>query len=128
MLFRPARKSFFFLFTSIILLLVHHNWKNPSNIYVQLGALKNARPYLLGDTGPAKVPVTQNALPPSPALPLWATKTSMPVAPSPKPANFKKYMLDMLKWDRPTWTGHWPPYGDYADKGYDPNRWQQFKM
>ena len=37
-------------------------------------------------------------------------------------------MKKMLDWGRPTWDGHWPPFNDYVDKEYDPNRWEQFPM
>lgn len=45
-----------------------------------------------------------------------------------RPADMSAYMGRMLKWARPTWGGHWPPFRDYLDKAYDPNRWEQFEM
>jgi hypothetical protein len=38
----------------------------------------------------------------------------------------QEYLQDMLKWERPHRTGHWPPYNSYINKDYDPNRWQGF--
>lgn len=66
-------------------------------------------------------------LPPPP----WVTapsRTAEFIPPTAQPTNLKEYMLSMLKWDRPTWEGHWPPFSDYINKGYDPNRWEQFPM
>jgi hypothetical protein len=63
--------------------------------------------------------------------PPWVTDPSRtrPIAPKwSRPANMKAYMQKMLKWARPTWDGHWPPFADYVDKKYDPNRWEEFKM
>jgi len=48
------------------------------------------------------------------------------MAPTPWPTNLKEYMKEMLDWDRPSWQGHWPPFQDYVDKAYDPNRWERF--
>jgi hypothetical protein len=42
------------------------------------------------------------------------------------PQDLKAYVQAMMKWERPTWTGRWPPYADYVDKAYDPNRWEAF--
>lgn len=39
----------------------------------------------------------------------------------------KEYLREMLKWPRPQ-HGHWPPFGDYVDKEYDPNRWEEFSL
>ncbi|KAJ4346889.1 uncharacterized protein N0V89_010822 [Didymosphaeria variabile] len=36
----------------------------------------------------------------------------------------KIYMEEMLDWIRPNWEGHWPPFSDYVDQEYDPNRWE----
>jgi hypothetical protein len=63
--------------------------------------------------------------------PPWVTapsRTEMPSAPFARPTNMKEYMKSMLKWNRPSWDGHWPPFADYVDKEYDPNRWEQFDM
>lgn len=38
----------------------------------------------------------------------------------------KTYMEGMLDWSRPNRQGHWPPYEDYVDRKYDPNRWEEF--
>lgn len=43
-----------------------------------------------------------------------------------RPDDLRAYMEDMLDWNRPTRTDHWPPFADYADKAYDPNRWEDF--
>jgi hypothetical protein len=42
--------------------------------------------------------------------------------------DWKAYLKGMLDWPRPSWTGHWPPFGDYVGKEYDPNRWEEFKL
>ena len=42
--------------------------------------------------------------------------------------SWRKYMKSMLTWPRPKWDGHWPPFGDYIGKDYDPNRWEHFDM
>jgi hypothetical protein len=63
--------------------------------------------------------------------PPWVTAPSRTehVAPSNlQPTDLKHYMESMLDWSRPTWDGHWPPFQDYVDKKYDPNRWEQFDM
>jgi hypothetical protein len=68
---------------------------------------------------------------PAGSHPPWVTDPSRtkPIAPTwSRPANMKAYMQKMLKWARPTWDGHWPPFADYIDKKYDPNRWEEFKM
>ena len=35
---------------------------------------------------------------------------------------------DFIQWDRPDKGDHWPGYGDYVDKDYDPNRWEGLPM
>jgi hypothetical protein len=35
---------------------------------------------------------------------------------------------EFIQWDRPDKGGHWPGYGDYVDKDYDPNRWEGLPM
>jgi hypothetical protein len=47
---------------------------------------------------------------------------------SSKVTNVTEYLQQILRWPRPTYKGHWPPYADYVDKDYDPNRWEQFPM
>lgn len=42
--------------------------------------------------------------------------------------EWKEYLRGMLKWPRPEWEGHWPPFGDYKDREYDPNRWEEFAV
>ncbi|KAF2448809.1 hypothetical protein P171DRAFT_461508 [Karstenula rhodostoma CBS 690.94] len=39
----------------------------------------------------------------------------------------KKYMDEMMDWSRPSGVGHWPPFEDYVNKDYDPNRWEEFE-
>ena len=46
----------------------------------------------------------------------------------PPPSNMQDYIQEMLQWPRPTWDGHWPGFGDYIDKDYDPNRWEEFSV
>jgi hypothetical protein len=68
---------------------------------------------------------------PTKAHPPWVTAPSRVgefVPPTPSPSNLKEYMKKMLNWDRPSWQGHWPPFADYIDKAYDPNRWERFDM
>lgn len=67
--------------------------------------------------------------------PPWITKSSsskgnasVPQDAPSWPQDMKEYMKSMLKWDRPSWLGHWPAFEDYVDKDYDPNRWEQFPM
>lgn len=78
---------------------------------------------------PSEVPVASGTAINS-SLP-WVTgpSRSQPyVPPTPRPSNMKEYMKKMLKWSRPSWDGHWPPFKDYINKAYDPNRWEQFEM
>ncbi|THY80515.1 hypothetical protein D6C93_09875 [Aureobasidium pullulans] len=35
---------------------------------------------------------------------------------------------EFIQWDRPNKGSHWPGYGDYVDKDYDPNRWEGLPM
>ena len=35
---------------------------------------------------------------------------------------------EFIQWNRPEKGGHWPGYGDYVDKDYDPNRWEGLPM
>lgn len=68
---------------------------------------------------------------PTKSYPPWVTapsRTAAFIPPTPRPTNMKEYMKKMLKWARPSWDGHWPPFGDYVDKAYDPNRWEQFDL
>ena len=39
-----------------------------------------------------------------------------------------EYLRDLLRWQRPSRGDHWPPYADYKDKDYDPNRWEAFQQ
>jgi hypothetical protein len=71
-----------------------------------------------------------NASTPTKAQPPWVTgpARTQTSAPFSRPTNVKEYMKSMLKWSRPSWDGHWPPFQDYVDKAYDPNRWEKFNM
>jgi hypothetical protein len=35
---------------------------------------------------------------------------------------------EFIQWDPPDKGDHWPGYGDYVDKDYDPNRWEGLPM
>jgi hypothetical protein len=67
---------------------------------------------------------------PTKVHPPWVTDPARtePVMPHIARPTIKEEVQSMLKWDRPTWGGHWPPFDVYIDKGYDPNRWEQFDM
>jgi hypothetical protein len=68
---------------------------------------------------------------PTKSYPPWVTapsRTGSFIPPTPRPSNMKEYMEKMLRWARPTWDGHWPPFADYINKAYDPNRWENFDM
>lgn len=42
-------------------------------------------------------------------------------------SNLKQYINKMIVWARPgPDPSHWPAYQDYADRDYDPNRWEAF--
>ena len=45
-----------------------------------------------------------------------------------QPQDLKAYMEEMLDWNRPNKQGHWPPYEDYINRSYDPNRWEEFDL
>jgi hypothetical protein len=90
-------------------------------------------------TGPAKVvpPPMETSREPAPKsksskpYPPWVTapsRTGSFIPPTPRPTNMKEYVKKMLKWPRPSWDGHWPPFQDYVNKAYDPNRWEHFDM
>lgn len=92
-------------------------------------ALKVEEP--IGEAEPNVPGIPDVASSPTESHPPWVTEPSRtePVAPAfTRPANMKAYMQRMLKWSRPTWNGHWPPFQDYVDKAYDPNRWEQFHL
>ena len=69
---------------------------------------------------------------PKPRSPPWETgqeKDAKPGHVRPMTEEEQRlYMRDMMNWNRPSWGGHWPPFGDYVDLEYDPNRWEQFDM
>ena len=74
---------------------------------------------------------TSAAATPTQTHPPWVTdpaRTAPVSPPTSRPTNIKEHMQSLLKWDRPNWGGHWPPFDVYIDKGYDPNRWEQFDM
>jgi hypothetical protein len=53
----------------------------------------------------------------------------LPALPTELSVQRDEYLKDMLDWSRPEHrNGHWPPYEDYVDKDYDPNRWEGFKL
>jgi hypothetical protein len=53
----------------------------------------------------------------------------LPALPTEESVQRDEYLKDMLDWSRPEHrNGHWPPYEDYVDKDYDPNRWEGFKL
>jgi hypothetical protein len=87
---------------------------------------------LIGTGAGALPQILPSASPrPTESHPPWVTapsRTGFMAPATPRPTNIKEYMQSMLKWDRPTWDGHWPPFQDYVDKQYDPNRWEQFDM
>lgn len=95
-------------------------------------AVPVATPSHVADDRPLDVDASQTPVASkTKALPPWVTapsRTASFVPPTPRPTNMKEYMKKMLDWGRPTWDGHWPPFNDYVDKEYDPNRWEQFPM
>jgi hypothetical protein len=75
--------------------------------------------------------ITDNDWQSTASRPPWVTapsRTEHVAPPTLQPKDLKHYMESMLDWSRPTWDGHWPPFRDYVDKKYDPNRWEQFDM
>ncbi|KAF2191984.1 hypothetical protein K469DRAFT_719047 [Zopfia rhizophila CBS 207.26] len=132
MLIRSPRKlAFLSLFAFIFILVVLHQspWAS-SNVYEQLPLFHSPKPHHDGSTTPDVVDAELQSGTTSKPSPAWTTgssKTSpLDYASSPRPTNLKQYMKDMLSWNRPSWHGHWPPFGDYINKGYDPNRWEAF--
>jgi hypothetical protein len=96
-------------------------------------AMPGAPDIALVEGGAETVPhmVPSAAPKPTESHPPWVTapsRTGSIAPPTPRPTNIKQYMQSMLKWDRPSWDGHWPPFRDYINKKYDPNRWEQFDM
>lgn len=68
---------------------------------------------------------------PTKSYPPWITdpsRTEIVIPATSRPADMKEYLKSMLKWSRPSWDGHWPPFQDYINKAYDPNRWEQFPL
>ena len=45
-----------------------------------------------------------------------------------KVEDWRDYLQGMLKWPRPSYNPHWPPFSEFFGKGYDPNRWEHFSM
>jgi hypothetical protein len=64
----------------------------------------------------AQEPVMQE----SSAVEEYATETSSSI-------GIGEYLRDLLRWQRPNRGDHWPPYNDYKDRDYDPNRWEAFQ-
>lgn len=82
-------------------------------------------PPMVASHEPAPLPKPTKTYPP------WVTAPSRVgsyTPPTPRPSNMKEYMEKMLDWPRPSWDGHWPPFSDYIDKAYDPNRWENFDL
>jgi hypothetical protein len=79
-------------------------------------------------TGGTRLMKPQQPLKPQRTTPPWVTGSSNSSLARPQPTDMNEYMKSMLNWDRPNWEGHWPPFADYVDQEYDPNRWEQFDM
>lgn len=75
-------------------------------------------------------PATVSISSPDSYGPEASSPTSFPPAlPTENRVERDEYMQDILDWSRPEHrNGHWPPYEDYIDKDYDPNRWEGFKL
>lgn len=43
-------------------------------------------------------------------------------------SEIQEKIKEFIQWDRPDTPGHWPGYGDYVNKDYDPNRWEGLPM
>lgn len=72
-------------------------------------------------TGP-KVPTRWLASPDD--QPSDASEQTSEATPLPQSTNVKQYLQAVLKWTRPKQEdGHWPKYGYYEGRDYDPNRW-----
>ena len=129
MLVRCPRRLALFSFTAflcIISVLQQSPWAR-TIVYEQIPLFHSPQSGLLNTHNTEQ----QDAPSPSRPPPPWATtsiKSNTPAYTPLRPAVLRAYMLEMLNWSRPTWEGHWPPFADYIDKDYDPNRWEQFDM
>jgi hypothetical protein len=153
----PRRLAFFSLvaFVCIIAVLQQSPWASTS-VYEQLplfyspstssNAGPDSRPSLSPNSSLENNPIVPSGRPQAHEIvdteqqtaqtstkppPPWTTANSKPSPldySPPRPSDLREYMKEMLLWRRPTWDGHWPPFGDYIDKGYDPNRWEAFEM
>jgi len=71
-------------------------------------------------------PQQQQAPVPTATESMAATSTKTVAAQS---TNLREYMVNILKWQRPTGVrGHSPAYEEFAGKYYDPNRWEGFQQ
>lgn len=88
-----------------------------SNLEKEDGGFKQAYPgQYMSDTPTGSFPS-----PPEPQI-IPAPQDDVPAV-----ANAKSYLQQVLDWPRPDHEdGHWPPYEEYVDKDYDPNRWEHF--
>jgi hypothetical protein len=97
----------------------------PTSAQPVTSAVKVLPPPMVSSHQPTPAPETTKSYPP------WVTapsRTGSFIPPTPRPSNMTGYMEKMLNWARPSWDGHWPPFGDYVNKAYDPNRWENFDM
>ncbi|KAF2200918.1 hypothetical protein GQ43DRAFT_472274 [Delitschia confertaspora ATCC 74209] len=151
----PRRLALLALFSFLLILLIVHQspWVGGSNVYEQLPLFKSERPDLdvsttagVGAFDSATQDVADEHLKAeaeatvklkdagsnSGPRPPWTTTTTSKPSPldyqEKRPGSLKQYMLEMLDWNRPSWGGHWPPFGDYVNKEYDPNRWEEFDV
>ncbi|KAF2269462.1 hypothetical protein CC78DRAFT_575024 [Lojkania enalia] len=131
MLVRSPRKLVILSFTAFIFILIaltHPPW-TASSVYerVSLFTTKNADFVLSKQSGVIEESFESESE--SEPGPPW--KTGRKVRPNKTPwipEDMKKYMKEMLNWNRPSWLGHWPPFADYQEKEYDPNRWEKFDL
>ena len=130
MLIRSPRRLVFLSFISfffILAVLRKSPWSR-SIVYEDITFLQNT-PFRSG------LPDFHPSTTPNPVRPPWmksesnngtARKYGVGVL---KGEELKNYVKNILsRWGRPTWNGHWPPFADYVDKEYDPNRWEKFPL
>jgi hypothetical protein len=75
--------------------------------------------------------ITQDHLPTEPSRPPPPYAKLRPMVDSKGKTSvaFVEYMRDILRWQRPKEKdGHWPPYREFVNKDYDPNRWEGFQQ
>jgi len=81
---------------------------------------QEAKPVLVEEQRPQQAPL------PEATQSTAATSTATVTA---QPTDLRKYMVDILRWQRPTGVrGHSPSYEEFARKYYDPNRWEGFQQ